>query len=58
MSGAPFLMAPLARELRGCRIQPLFAFSEHESLEEKQPDGSVVKGVVFRHDGFVEMESS
>lgn len=31
----------------------LFAHSERNSLEEKQPDGSVKKTSVFRHKGFI-----
>lgn len=29
-----------------------YAHSERESVEEAQPDGSVIKRVVFRHKGF------
>ena len=34
-------------------IIPLYAFSRRESVEEWQPDGSVRKINIFRHDGFV-----
>lgn len=53
IGGAPFLMAPLEAALRQCGIEPLYAFSRRESVEEAQPDGSVRKTNVFRHAGFV-----
>jgi hypothetical protein len=46
-------MAPLAAELRGRGIEPVFAFSVRETGEQKKPDGSVRKVAVFRHTGFV-----
>lgn len=53
IGGAPFLMAALEQELRNVGITPLYAFSTRESVEETQPDGSVRKTAVFRHQGFV-----
>lgn len=66
IGGAPFLMAPLERSLKAeheladehaseppFRPQVLYAFSRRESVEERQPDGSVRKINVFRHAGFV-----
>lgn len=53
IGGAPWLMAPLERELRQRGIEPLYAFSRRESVEEAQTDGSVRKVNVFRHAGFV-----
>lgn len=53
IGGAPFLMAPLEEELRRVGITPLYAFSTRESVEQVQPDGSVRKTAVFRHQGFV-----
>jgi len=43
IGGAPWLMGPLERELRERGIQSLYAFSRRESVEERQPDGSVRK---------------
>ena len=54
IGGAPFLMGPLEKELRGAGIVPLYAFSVRESVEEKTADGSIRKTAVFRHLGFVE----
>lgn len=54
IGGAPYLMGPLAAELRRHGIRPLFAFSVRETEEQPQPDGSVRKVAVFRHVGFVE----
>jgi len=53
IGGAPFLMGELERELLWRRINPLYAFSRRESVEEKQSDGSIRKASVFRHIGFV-----
>lgn len=53
IGGALWLMAPLASALREQGIEPLFAFTIREAVEEKQPDGSIRKTAVFRHAGFV-----
>jgi len=53
IGGAPFFMAPLERALRDAGVEPVYAFSRRESVEEKQPDGAVRKSAVFRHVGFV-----
>ena len=57
IGGAPFLMAPLEEALRAAGITPLYAFSTRESVEQVQPDGSVRKVAVFRHQGFVGCEA-
>lgn len=53
IGGAPYLMAPLERALRNVGIEPLYAFSTRESVEQAQQDGAVRKVNVFRHAGFV-----
>ena len=53
IGGALWLMAPLARALRALGLEPVFAFSSRETVEETQPDGSVRKVAVFRHRGWV-----
>ena len=53
IGGALWLMAPLAEELRGQGIEPVFAFSRREVVEEAQADGTVKKVAVFRHAGWV-----
>lgn len=53
IGGALWLMAPLADALRRRGVQPLFAFSQRESVESAQSDGSVRKTTIFRHVGFV-----
>lgn len=53
IGGALWLMAPLARKLRERGIEPLFAFSVRDSVEQVQDDGKVVKTAVFRHAGWV-----
>jgi hypothetical protein len=53
IGGAPFFMAPLEAALRAAGVEPCYAFSERRSLEETQPDGTVVKKTIFEHLGFV-----
>lgn len=53
IGGAPWLMGPLAEELRQRGLEPVFAFSKREVVEQAQPDGSVRKVAVFRHAGWV-----
>ena len=53
IGGAPYLMPHLEQEMVGVGIDPLYAFSTRESVEEVQADGSVKKTAVFRHKGFV-----
>jgi hypothetical protein len=53
IGGAPYLMSSLEDALRATGIEPVYAFSARESVEEALPDGSVRKTTVFRHVGFV-----
>lgn len=53
IGGALYLMSALEAALRAQRIEPVYAFSVRESVEQAQPDGSVRKVNVFRHAGFV-----
>lgn len=53
IGGAPFFMSALEEALELAGIQPLYAFSMRECVEEPQADGSVRKTNVFRHAGFV-----
>jgi hypothetical protein len=53
IGGAPWLMSALERALKQAGIQPLYAFSRRESVEQTQADGSVKKINVFRHAGWV-----
>jgi hypothetical protein len=54
IGGALFLMTPLQEALSAYGYTTVFAFfSQRETLEERQPDGSVRKTTVFRHLGFV-----
>lgn len=53
IGGAPFLMEPLEYALAAENIHAVFAFSQRVSVEEIQPDGSVRKTAVFRHEGFI-----
>lgn len=54
IGGAPWFMSPLETALRKVGMQPVYAFSRRESVEITEPDGSVVKAMVFRHQGFIE----
>ena len=53
IGGAPFLMARLEAALQDYCIEPVYAFSVRESVEQTQADGSVRKVNVFRHAGWV-----
>jgi hypothetical protein len=53
IGGPAYLMPPLAEALHEAGIKPLFSFSVRESEEQIQPDGSVRKVTVFRHQGWV-----
>ena len=55
LGGAPYLMATLERALLEHGLEPVYAFSKRESVEQQQPDGSVRKVNVFKHAGFVRM---
>jgi len=57
LGGAPFLMGALESALRIRGLIPVYAFSQRESVEETQPDGSVRKTNIFRHEGFVAASS-
>lgn len=53
VGGAPFFMGSLCAALKGYGLEPVFAFSVRESVDEVQPDGSVRKTAVFKHSGWV-----
>lgn len=53
IGGAGYLMPYLERALTGLGIEPVYAFSQRESSEVVQPDGSTRKVTTFRHIGFV-----
>ncbi len=53
LGGAPYLMVALEAALLVHAIEPVYAFSVRESVEQTQPDGSVRKVAVFKHAGFV-----
>ena len=55
VGGAPYLMGALECALKKRGIQPLYAFSVRESVEETLPTGEVIKKNIFRHLGFVEV---
>lgn len=55
VGGAPYLMGALECALKKRGIQPLYAFSVRESVEETLPTGEVIKKNVFKHLGFVEV---
>ena len=56
IGGAPYLMRPLEEILLRSGIQPVYAFSRRESVEETDANGNVLKSQTFRHLGFVEVE--
>ena len=54
VGGAPYLMGALETALKERGIQPLYAFSQRESVETINADGTVVKTAVFKHKGYIE----
>jgi len=53
IGGAPYLMAPLEEELIEAGFVPLYAFAKRVVEERQEPDGTVKKITVFRHQGFI-----
>jgi len=53
IGGAPFLMAALQEALKREGLVPVYAFSHRVSEDRINPDGSVTKTNVFKHEGFV-----
>nr|WP_321500828.1 hypothetical protein [uncultured Dethiosulfovibrio sp.] len=53
IGGAPYLMAYLELALIESGIEPIYSYSRRDCTEERSPDGSVRKMMVFRHKGFV-----
>lgn len=53
IGGAPFFMRALEQALLMAGFRPVYAFSRRVVEETHQPDGTVRKVAVFRHDGFV-----
>ena len=55
IGGAPYFMPFLERAIKRIGMQPVYAFSKRECIEQKMPDGSVKKIQIFKHVGFVEV---
>lgn len=55
IGGAGYFMSELEDGLRGIGCKPVYSFTERVSQDQTQPDGTVVKKVVFLHTGFVEV---
>lgn len=55
--GAPYLMSHLENELINAGMNPRYAFSTRDSVEQVLPGGSTRKVTVFRHLGFVGTDS-
>jgi len=56
IGGAPYLMSSLEEALAKKGIEPLYAFSKRESIEEVTPTGEVIKKSVFKHKGFISLK--
>jgi hypothetical protein len=54
IGGAPWMMRALEDALHQQGIEPVYAFSIRESVDQPQPDGGVRKVAVFRHAGWVQ----
>ena len=55
IGGAPFFMSTLEKALIVVGVTPVYAFSQRQSAEVVQEDGTVVKTNVFKHLGYVEI---
>lgn len=53
IGGAPYLMSELECALKRHGVRFCYAFSKRVAEEQPQPDGTVRKVQVFRHEGFV-----
>jgi hypothetical protein len=53
IGGAPYFAAEQESALRAAGIRFCYAFSKRDAIEEQQPDGSVLKKMVFKHAGFI-----
>ena len=53
IGGAPYLMAPLEKELRAVGIEPVYSFSKRTSIDAPQADGSIHKVSIFVHEAWV-----
>jgi hypothetical protein len=54
IGGALWLMEPLADALRKAGVTPQFSFSERNSVDQVQPDGSTKKIVAHKHLAWVD----
>lgn len=55
IGGAPYFMSTIEHALKCRGITPLYAFSQRVSVETSNPNGSVTKTFVFKHEGFVQV---
>ena len=55
IGGAPYLMPLLEKALKKRRLHPVYAFSRRIVKEVRNPDGTVKKTVLFKHEGFIEV---
>lgn len=55
IGGAPYFMSTIEHALKCRGITPLYAFSQRVSVENNNPDGTVTKTFIFRHEGFVQV---
>jgi len=55
IGGAPYLMGPLEAALIKEGVIPRYSFSQRESVEATDSDGTVKKTAVFKHRGWVDV---
>ena len=55
IGGAPYFMSILEKTLKEHGIQPVYSFSKRIVEEQQDENGNVVKKVVFKHIGFIEI---
>lgn len=54
VGGAPYFMATLEAALKAANVQPLYSFTQRETVEVMEGD-TVKKTAVFKHVGFVQV---
>ncbi len=55
IGGAPYLMSTLEYTLAEAGMKPVYSFTQRQSIETQNTDGTVTKTNVFKHIGFITM---
>lgn len=55
IGGMPSFMPVLQKELKKAGYACLYSVSDRVSVDEVQPDGSIIKRSIFKHMGFIQV---